>query len=138
MRILAIRLRGTGAMPALTVAGYKWHIASDDVPLFASFGAVFHAVWVGVILLTSQSILNMPDYCHHAGLQYIITVFGLLLCFASGFITEILLIWEGCKGLLLSTSAQPVVFLRIAYQTYVAMALLSGFVIEGIIVPDQW
>ena len=89
-------------MPALTVAGVRWHIASDDVPLFASFGAVFHAIWIGVILLTSQSILNMPDYCHHAGLQYIITVFGLLLCFASGFIVEILLIWEGCKGWLVS------------------------------------
>ena len=90
-------------MPALAVAGVRWHIASDDVPLFATFGAIFHAIWIGVILLTSQSILNMPDYCHHAGLQYIITVFGLLLCFASGFLVEILLIWEGCKGQLSNT-----------------------------------
>lgn len=85
-------------MPALAVVASRWHIASDDVPLFATFGAAFHALWIGVILLTSQSILNMPDYCHHAGQWHIYTVIGLLLAFASGFVIEVLLIWEGCKG----------------------------------------
>ena len=85
-------------MPALAVAGVRWHIASDDVPLFATFGSAFHAIWILVILLTSQSILNMPNQCHHEGRQYIATVTGLLLCFTLGFMVEILLIWEGCKG----------------------------------------
>ena len=31
------------AMPALKVLGVKYHIGSDDVPVFASFGALFHA-----------------------------------------------------------------------------------------------
>ena len=85
-------------MPALAVAGVRWHIASDDVPLFATFGSAFHAIWILVILLTSQSILNMPNQCHHEGRQYIATVTGLLLCFTLGFMVETLLIWEGCKG----------------------------------------
>lgn len=63
-------------MPALAVAGVRWHIASDDVPLFATFGSAFHAIWILVILLTSQSILNMPNQCHHEGRQYIATVTG--------------------------------------------------------------
>lgn len=57
-------------MPALAVVGVRWHIASDDVPLFATFGSAFHAIWILVILLTSQSILNMPNQCHHEGRQY--------------------------------------------------------------------
>lgn len=99
MSTCGLDLRALG-MPALVVAGVRWHIASDDVPLFATFGAVFHLCWIAVIMLTSQAVINMPDYCHHAGLQYIITVFGLLLCFAAGFIVELLMIWEGCKGCL--------------------------------------
>lgn len=90
--------RGCSIMPALAVAGVRWHIASDDVPLFATFGSVFHAIWILVILLTSQSILNMPNQCHHEGRQYIATVTGLLLCFTLGFMVETLLSWEGCKG----------------------------------------
>ena len=93
-------------MPALAVAGVRWHIASDDVPLFAAFGSAFHAVWILVILLTSQSILNMPNQCHHEGRQYIATVTGLLLCFTLGFIVEVLLIWEGCKGELTCSSRE--------------------------------
>lgn len=85
-------------MPALVVAGVRWHIASDDVPLFAIFGSAFHAIWIAVILLTSQDVLNMPKQCHHEGRQYIATVVGLLFCFTFGFIVEVLLIWEGCKG----------------------------------------
>ena len=85
-------------MPALVVAGVRWHIGSDDVPLFATFGSAFHAIWIVVILLTSQGVLNMPNQCHHDGRQYIATVVGLLFCFTFGFIVEILLIWEGCKG----------------------------------------
>ena len=85
-------------MPALVVAGVRWHIGSDDVPLFATFGSAFHAIWIAVILLTSQGVLNMPNQCHHEGRQYIATVVGLLFCFTFGFIVEVLLIWEGCKG----------------------------------------
>ena len=85
-------------MPALLVAGVRWHIGSDDVPLFAIFGSAFHAIWIVVILLTSQGVLNMPNQCHHEGRQYIATVVGLLFCFTFGFVVEILLIWEGCKG----------------------------------------
>ena len=86
------------AMPALTVARVRWHIASDDVPLFATFGGAFHALWIVVIVLTSQRILHMPTQCHHEGRQYIATVTGLLSCFTLGFVVEVLLTWEGCKG----------------------------------------
>lgn len=86
------------SMPALAVAGVRWHIGSDDVPLFATFGSAFHAIWIAVILLTSRGVLNMPNQCHHEGRQYIATVVGLLFCFTFGFVVEILLIWEGCKG----------------------------------------
>lgn len=85
-------------MPALVVANVRWHISSDDVPLFAAFGSTFHAIWILVILLTSQGVLNMPNKCHHEGRQYIATVTGLLFCFTFGFVVEVLLIWEGCKG----------------------------------------
>lgn len=90
--------KAVSSMPALGVAGVRWHIASDDVPLFAVFGSAFHAMWIAVILLTSQDVLNMPKQCHHEGRQYIATVVGLLFCFTFGFIVEVLLIWEGCKG----------------------------------------
>ena len=92
-------------MPALAVAGVRWHIASDDVPLLATFGSGFHAIWIMVILLTSQGVLNMPHQCHHEGRQYIATVTGLLFCFTFGFVVELLLIWEGCKGMHMQTQA---------------------------------
>ncbi|KAK9823352.1 hypothetical protein WJX72_002122 [[Myrmecia] bisecta] len=51
-----------------------------------------------VMLITSQSIMHMPDICHHAGRQYIATVTGLLVCFTCGLVLEVLLIIEGSRG----------------------------------------
>ena len=86
-------------MPALRVFGRAFHIASDDVPLFALGGAIFHLFWIIAIAITARNILDMPDVCKgDAGLYYIATVASLLLCFASGFILELLLIWQGCQG----------------------------------------
>lgn len=87
-------------MPALTVFGRFWHLASDDVPLFAAFGAVFHCAWVMLIFISGNDILNMPKECHHQGKQYIAVVCGLLLAFLSGFLLEVLLIYEGCQGVI--------------------------------------
>lgn len=88
----------TNRMPALKIYGKQWHIASDDVPLFALLGLGFHALWCCVIGLTSTSILSIPSVCHHAGRQYIAVVVGLFTTFGSGAIIEIFLILEGCRG----------------------------------------
>ena len=48
--------------------------ASDDIPLFAAFAALFHAAWIVLISLTCNDIINMPAQCHHQGRQYIATV----------------------------------------------------------------
>ena len=89
-------------MPALRAYGRAFHIASDDVPLFALGGAIFHLFWIVAIAITARNIINIPDICRgHAGLYYIATVASLLACFATGFILEILLMWQGCQGELL-------------------------------------
>ena len=86
-------------MPALRVFGRAFHIASDDVPLFALGGAIFHLFWIVAIAVTARNILDMPDICKgDAGLYYIATVASLLVCFAAGFILELLLMWQGCQG----------------------------------------
>ena len=86
-------------MPALRAYGRAFHIASDDVPLFALGGAIFHLFWIIAIGITARNILNMPDICKgDAGLYYIATVAFLLVCFATGFVLELLLIWQGCQG----------------------------------------
>ncbi len=88
-------------MPALRVFGRAFHIASDDVPLFALGGAIFHLFWIVAIAITARNILDMPDICKgDAGLYYIGTVASLLVCFAAGFILELLLMWQGCQGVL--------------------------------------
>ena len=85
-------------MPALKIFGRAFHTASDDVPAFALGGAIFHAFWIVAIAITSCDVVNMPDVCHHAGFGYMATVALLLVCFTFGFILELLLICEGCKG----------------------------------------
>lgn len=94
-------------MPALRVFGRAFHIASDDVPLFALGGAIFHLFWIVAIAITARNILDMPDICKgDAGLYYIATVASLLVFFAAGFILELLLMWQGCQGVLFSPSKQ--------------------------------
>ena len=94
-------------MPALRVFGRAFHIASDDVPLFALGGAIFHLFWIVAIAITARNILDMPDICKgDAGLFYIATVASLLVCFAAGFILELLLIWQGCQGMIFSLLQQ--------------------------------
>ena len=89
-------------MAALRAYGRAFHIASDDVPLFALGGAIFHLFWIVAIAITARNIIDIPDICRgHAGLYYIATVASLLACFATGFILEILLMWQGCQGELL-------------------------------------
>ena len=85
-------------MPALGAFGLYWHVSSDDVPVFAVFGALFHSAWIVAISFTGQSILRMPATCHDSGRQYIATVVGLLFCFVWGLLLELLLVKEGCKG----------------------------------------
>ena len=85
-------------MPALYVFRQYFHLGSDDVPLFAAFGALFHCAWVVLILISGKDILNMPSQCHKNGRQYIAVVSGLLVAFLTGFVLESLLIYEGCQG----------------------------------------
>ena len=85
-------------MPALRTGSYRWHIASDDVPVFAVFGALFHGIWVLLIAITGQDVLAMPRICHHAGTQYIAVVGGLLGAFSLGLVCELVLVWKGCRG----------------------------------------
>ena len=85
-------------MPALKAFGVFWHIASDDVPVFAGFAAAFHAAWILAITGTGSSVLNMPHRCHQQGYAYIATVLGLLGCFLWGFVLEMLLVHEGSKA----------------------------------------
>ena len=102
-------------MPALRAYGRAFHIASDDVPLFALGGAIFHLFWIVAIAITARNIIDIPDICRgHAGLYYIATVASLLACFATGFILEILLMWQGCQGELLVL--QPLLCLAIYYK----------------------
>ena len=86
-------------MPALTLSGRKWHIASDDIPLFAFFGALFYAAWVVLIGIGAGYIWTMPGVCRHPGRQYIAAASGLFILFVLGFILELLLIMEGCRGM---------------------------------------
>lgn len=86
-------------MPALRAYGKAFHIASDDVPLFALGGAIFHLFWIIAIAITARNILDIPDICKgHEGLYYVATVAFLLVCFATGFVLELLLMWQGCQG----------------------------------------
>eukprot|EP00891_Asterochloris_glomerata_P004386 jgi/Astpho2/4386/Aster-x0628 len=98
-------------MPALKLGWVRWHLGSDDVPIFAAAGALFHAAWIVVILLTNGDFREMPEHCHEKGRQYIATVAGLLFSFTFGFVLEVLLIWSGCQGAPLEISkrhAMPV------------------------------
>ena len=97
-------------MPALKLYGRAFHIASDDVPLWAAFGAVFHACWILLIAVTARDIVHMPKDCHHEGFGYIFTVALLMICFTSGFVLEMLLIYEGCQGMSVSVSIMNTMF----------------------------
>ncbi|BDA50748.1 probable Sn1-specific diacylglycerol lipase alpha at N-terminal half [Coccomyxa sp. Obi] len=85
-------------MPALWIFGRSFHTASDDVPFFALGAATFHAFWIVAIAITSHDIVDMPQICHHRGFGYMLTVALLLVCFTSGFILELLLIYVGFQG----------------------------------------
>jgi uncharacterized membrane protein YjfL (UPF0719 family) len=85
-------------MPALRLYGRAFHIGSDDIPLLALGGAIFHAAWIVAIAITAQDIVHIPDICHHEGWGYMATVALLLIFFTLGFIIELMLIYEGCQG----------------------------------------
>ena len=44
-------------MPALQLFGRRWHIASDDLPVFTAPGAAFHAAWAGESLIHVDMLL---------------------------------------------------------------------------------
>ena len=82
-------------MPALVLYGRAFHLASDDVPLWALGGAIFHAFWIMAISICSHDVIKMPSICHHEGFGYMATVALLMICFTSGFVLEMMLIYEG-------------------------------------------
>ena len=58
-----------------------------------------------LIAYTAADLLAMPHVCTSAARQDIIAVAGLMMCFVLGFILEISLIYEGCKGMLSSSAS---------------------------------
>ena len=47
-------------MPALQLFGRRWHIASDDLPVFTAPGAAFHATWA---VFSAAALAVDPGRC---------------------------------------------------------------------------
>ncbi|KAK9847404.1 hypothetical protein WJX84_007897 [Apatococcus fuscideae] len=91
-------------MPSFSLYGRKWHVGADDAPVFAAFGVLFHAFWLVLITYTAADLLAMPHVCTSQARKDIMAVAGLMICFVLGFVLEVSLIYEGCKGTIFQLS----------------------------------
>ncbi len=55
-------------MPALRLLGRRWHIASDDLPVFSSSGACFHIVFTAFL---AASLAIVPGSCVGSNIQWL-------------------------------------------------------------------
>ena len=53
-------------MPQLSLLGRRWHLASDDFPLPAALGVLWHGSWMCVCAMgLSFAVRQLPDTCFY-------------------------------------------------------------------------
>ena len=90
-------------MPALLMAGRRWRLAADDIPLLAAPAALLHLLWCAV-LGAGLWLLRRPAHCREGG-NYLVALRALLGCYAGAALVELAMVAEGLRG----APAAPVV-----------------------------
>lgn len=114
-------------MPALQLFGRRWLISSDDVPLPASFCALFHLVWCCLLVVWFISV-HGPRECSGAW-QYDIGVGGLLGSFALSFVLEALLVYHGLRGGPFETRRRRIVprLIYLDFASHLCQVAFNGY-----------
>ncbi|GAX83082.1 hypothetical protein CEUSTIGMA_g10508.t1 [Chlamydomonas eustigma] len=120
-------------MPALKVFGRRWHIASDDLPPFLSFGIAFHLVW-SAFLATALAL--EPGTCSDAGSTnwlraFLATLLGIDALETLGLS---ILTYVGLQGSLLDHKTERASVPKLLYLVTSLYVLLLGITIYGTLV----
>eukprot|EP00210_Caulerpa_lentillifera_P008329 g7945.t1 len=97
-------------MPGLQLFGRRWAFSSDDLPVPAFFGFVFHGAWLLLIIIFSvyaHSVYN-PDECDGA-VPLATFMACLLLSLLVSTICDVLILWYGLKGTIFQSSHRRIV-----------------------------
>lgn len=86
-------------MPAIRMAGHKWRVSSDFVPIFACISLVFHAAWVVFIIVWPFGITRVHK-CDNskAGREFLSSVWLFFILYVTSALQEILIIVIGLRG----------------------------------------
>ena len=86
-------------MPALRLAGHKWRVSSDFVPIFACVSLVFHVIWCVFIIVWPFGITKVHK-CNNTkpGRQFLASVWLFFILYVTSAVQEILIIIIGLRG----------------------------------------
>ncbi|CAL8469008.1 g8549 [Coccomyxa elongata] len=92
-------------MPGIRWCHWRWAISSDFIPVVAILGAIFHLVWI-VIIIIFQFALSKPTDCDNdtPSRHYLATVCVIFGSYSTSFLTELLMIAVGLRGTPLEVS----------------------------------
>ncbi|CAL8469007.1 g8548 [Coccomyxa elongata] len=113
-------------MPGIRWCHRRWAISSDFIPFIALLGAIFHFLWM-VVIIVFQFGLTKPTNCNndYGSSNYLATVCLIFGAYSASFLTELAIIAVGLRGTPLEVSKRRLIMPLMNLQLFLWIIQLA-------------